>query len=151
MRKLIHRLLSGAMARASASWDDGPESSGLMQLDIEHYYLRVINEAMRRMMVPDDSFEVGVRPVGAGPGGLDAFAGYIRIVRWDALATPVLLQNMPIIDQRVRKVVNASVLLEHTHFAGLWFQAGSAAHGSPTALLGFPVEVVHQARGVRTS
>lgn len=143
MKWLIRRILSGGGWGASAQ--TGEVSSELTQPDIEHYYLRVISEAMRRMLVPLDSFEVGVRRAGAGPDGLNAFAGYIRILRWDPLVTPVLLQNMPIIDGRVRKIVNASVLLEHTHFAGLWFQAESSADGSPTALLGVPIELVHQA------
>jgi hypothetical protein len=60
--------------------------------------------------------------------------------------TPVLLQNMPVIDARVRKLANASMILEHTEFAGLWFQAGSSSKGSPTSLFGMPLELVHQAR-----
>ena len=56
----------------------------------------------------------------------------------------MLLQNLPVIDARVRKVVNASVILEGTHFAGLWFQAGSGTEGAPKSLLGLPCELIHQ-------
>jgi hypothetical protein len=56
----------------------------------------------------------------------------------------VLLQNMPVIDGRIRKVAAASVILEHTHFSGVWFQATSATLGAPKALVGIPAELIHQ-------
>jgi hypothetical protein len=122
-------------------------SSELTNSDIEDYYLRIITDGIRRMLVTPDSVEIGVKPSGAGPGGLPAFAGYVRIVRWDPVLTPVLLQNMPLIDARIRKVVAASVILEHTHFAGLWFQATGQTAGAPTVLTGMPAELVRQPGG----
>lgn len=119
-------------------------SSELTNSDIETYYLKIIAECLRRMLVPADSIEIGVKRAGTGPTGLTAFAGYVRILRWDAVLTPVLLQNMPVIDARIRKVVAASVILEHTHFAGIWFQATNATLGAPKALVGLPAELVHQ-------
>jgi len=119
-------------------------SSELSTSDIENYYLRIIIDGMRRMLVPIDSIEVGVKRAGVGPSGLTAFAGYVRITKWDPLLTPVLLQNMPVIDARVRKVVDASMILEHTHFAGLWFQATANTEGAPKNLLGVPAELIHQ-------
>jgi hypothetical protein len=116
-------------------------SSELTNRDIQNYYTRVIVDCLKRMLVPAEDMEVGVKRVGTGPGGLSSFAGYVRILRWDPVVTPVLLQNMPVIDARIRKVVRASVILEHTHFAGLWFQASSAAEGSPTSLMGLPAEL----------
>jgi hypothetical protein len=122
-------------------------SSELSNSDIENYYLRVIVDCLRRMLVPPDAIEVGVRRSGTGPTGLIAFAGYVRILKWDPVVTPVLLQNMPVIDGRIRKVVRASVLLEGTHFAGLWFQATAATVGSPQVLFGLPAELVHTPGG----
>lgn len=119
-------------------------SSELSHSDIENYYLRIIVDCLRRMLVPVDSIEVGVKRSGAGPGALPAFAGYVRILKWDPVVTPVLLQNMSVIDARIRKVADASVILEHTHFTGLWFQATSSTEGSPKALLGLPCELIHQ-------
>lgn len=119
-------------------------SSELSHSDIENYYLRVIVDCLRRMLVPVDSIEVGVKRSGCGPAGVPAFAGYVRITKWDPVVTPVLLQNMSVIDARIRKVADASVILEHTHFTGLWFQATSDTEGSPKALLGLPCELIHQ-------
>lgn len=117
-------------------FDDSVLSTEFNVSDIEHYYWRVIVDCLDRMLVCLDSIEVDVKRIGAGPAGLPTFAGYVRILKWDAAATPVLLQNLSVIDARIRKVVNASFILEHTDFAGVWFQATSSAHGAPQALLG---------------
>jgi hypothetical protein len=144
LKKIIRRVLGRGP-------DDAPPppmsvvSSQLTNSDIENYYLKIIAECLRRLLVPADSIEIGVKRSGTGPTGLTAFAGYVRILRWDPLLTPVLLQNAPVIDGRIRKVVAASVILEHTHFAGIWFQATSSTLGAPKALVGLPAEIVSQA------
>jgi hypothetical protein len=122
-------------------------SSELSSSDIEHYYLQVILDCLRRMLVCVDTIAVEVERTGAGQSGLSRFAGYVRILKWDPVFTPVLLQNIPVIDARVRKMVHASFILEHTEFAGLWFQATSSADGAPKDLLGLPCELVQQSRG----
>jgi hypothetical protein len=122
-------------------------SSELTSSDIEKYYLRIILDCLRRMVVPPDAVEVGARRAGRGPNGLTAYAGYVRLLRWDPVLMPVLLQNIPVIDGQVRKVVAASVILEHTHFAGLWFQATSVMPGAPKGLVGMPAELVRQPGG----
>lgn len=130
--------------QSPASGDASALSSELSHSDIEIYYLRIIMDCLRRLMVPVDSVSVGVKPVGQGPTGLPAFAGYLRIVRWDPVLAPVLLQNLPVVDARVRKVVAASVILEHTHFEGLWVQANGSIPGAPTSLVGMPAELRRQ-------
>lgn len=122
-------------------------SSELTSGDIENYYLRIIVDCLRRLLIPVDAIEVGVKRSGVGPTGLTGFAGYVRILKWDPVLTPVLLQNMPVIDARIRKVVQASVILEHTHFVGLWFQATASTEGAPQTLLGLPCELIHQSGG----
>ncbi|HWI79028.1 MAG TPA: hypothetical protein VNS31_07505 [Ramlibacter sp.] len=114
--------------------------------DLENYYLRIILDCLGRMLVPMDSIEVGViRAATEEDGALPTFAGYVRILKWDPVVMPVLLQNMPVIDARIRKLADISLILEHTEFAGLWFQASSNSEGSPTALLGMPLELIHHA------
>ena len=121
-------------------------SSELSTSDIESYYLRIVADCLRRMLVPADSMELELRS-SASSTGLPSFAAYVRILRWDPVVTPVLLQNMPVIDASIRKLVDASLILEHTEFTGLWFQAGSSIQGSPKALRGLPLEVVHRSAG----
>ena len=147
MKTMISRVFSKKGEPPPVKASASAVSSELSHSDIENYYLRIIVDCLRRMLVPVDSIEVGVKRSGAGPAGVPAFAGYVRITKWDPVVTPVLLQNMSVIDARIRKVADASVILEHTHFTGLWFQATSDTEGSPKALLGLPCELVHQPGG----
>lgn len=151
MKTIISRVFSRKdEAPAATPPPHSAVSSELVTSDIENYYLRIIVDSLRRLLVPPESLEVGVKRAGVGPTGLTAFAGYVRILKWDPVLTPVLLQNMPVVDKRIRKVVEASVILEHTHFAGLWFQATTATEGAPKALMGLPAELVHQPSGSRS-
>jgi hypothetical protein len=144
MKTMISRVFSKKQDEEAPQAVNVAMSSELHSGDIEYYYLRIITDCLRRMLVPEESIEVSVRRAPGDSSGLQCFAGYVRILRWDPVVTPVLLQNMPVIDARIRKVANASLILEHTEFAGLWFQAGSSTEGSPKALLGLPAELVHQ-------
>lgn len=147
MKAIISRVFSRREKPAHSPPVHSAVSSELTTSDIENYYLRIIVDGLRRMLVPADNIEVGVKRSGTGPDGMIAFAGYVRILKWDPVLTPVLLQNMPVIDGRIRKVVAASVILEGTHFAGVWFQATSSTEGAPRALLGMPSELIHQPGG----
>lgn len=144
MKTMISRVFSKRQAQQTLQAASLAMSSELNTGDIENYYLRIILECLRRMLVPIDSIEAGVSRARSGASGLPTFAGYVRILKWDPVVMPVLLQNMPVIDARIRKLANASLILEHTEFAGLWFQASSSSEGSPTALLGMPMEMIHQ-------
>jgi hypothetical protein len=146
MKTIIHRVF----AKKDEPQEPAAQSAISSELttgDIENYYFRIIADCLRRMLVPPDSIQIRVKPAGVGPSGLTAFAGYVRIVRWDSVLTPVLLQNISVVDARVRKVVDASVILEHTHFAGLWFQATTATHGAPQSLAGLPAEFASELSG----
>lgn len=141
MQPLIERMLFRGRQRPSRPAVASAISSGLTTRDIENYYFRVVSGCLRRMLIREEDVEVTIMRAGTGPSGLSAFAGYVQILRWDPISTPVLLQNLPVMDARIRKVVNASVLLEHTEFAGLWFQATASTEGSPTSLLAMPTEL----------
>jgi hypothetical protein len=153
MKALIQRLLSRAAPQPAPRRYTTPPpalSSELSPADLESYYLRIVTDCLRRMLIGRDCIEIGVKRSGAGPNGLIPFSGYVRITKWDPVIAPVLLQNMPVIDARVRKVVEASVLLEGTYFVGLWFMATSQVPGVPTTLMGMPAEIVRQPGGAST-
>lgn len=144
MKPIFERVLFRNRRKARPPGASSSVSSTLTTRDIETYYLRVIGNCLKRMLVKEEDLQIGVKRTGTGPSGLSSFAGYVRILRWDPVVTPVVLQNLPVIDARIRKVVSASVLLEHTQFDGLWLQASSSMKGSPTSLLGLPAELRYQ-------
>lgn len=145
MKRLMNRVFPRRASPHAAPLRQSTLSSELTTSDVEEYYLRIISECLRRLLVPADMVEIKVKRTRMSAEGLPGYAGCVRVVRWDPVATPVLLQNMPVVDARVRQLADASVILENTHFAGLWFQATSSAQGAPRVLTGFPAEVMHQA------
>jgi hypothetical protein len=141
---IISRMLS--MAGLAAS-DNSTLSSEFTDHDIERYYFSLITDCLKRLLVAPEDMEVIVKRARVDRYGLSTYTAYVRILKWHPLVTPVLLQNMPIIDARVRRLVETSIILEQTHFAGLWFQSPSTAAGSPTSLMGLPLQLVHQPGG----
>ena len=148
MRSIINRVFSRFDDDSWHSSAFGSTiSSEFTDRDIENYLVRIIVDCLGRMLVPPSDVEVTVRRSGVSPAGLNSYSGRVRILKWNPVLTPVLLQNIPVIDANIRKVVQASVILEHTDFSGLWFQASSSTEGSPKALLGVPCELIHQPGG----
>lgn len=147
MMGIISRVFSMAGHAGHSRGPSSTVSSEFTDRDIEKYYHSIISDCLKRMLVPAEDIEVIVRRARVNRYGLSSFAAYVRILRWHPVTSPVLLQNIPVIDARIRKVIEASVILEQTHFAGLWFQVSSNAEGCPTALLGLPCELVHQPGG----
>ena len=145
MMGLISRVLS--RTGIGPSTGNSTLSSEFTDRDIENYYFRIISDCLRRMLVPAEDIEVIVKRSRVDRYGLSTFTAYVRILKWHPVVTPVLLQNMPVVDARVRRLIKASVILEQTHFSGLWFQVSSAAEGTPTSLLGLPSELIHQPGG----
>ena len=143
MKRIIDRVFPRKDA-PSASPQHASVSSELTVGDIEAYYVGIVADVFRRMLVSSDSIEVGVKRLAATRNGRASFAGWVRILRWDPVLMPVLLQNLPVIEGQVRKVIAASVILEQTHFAGLWVQASSHIEGAPNQLVGMPAELVRQ-------
>lgn len=144
---IISRVLSRTGIAPHPRLGNSTVSSEFTNRDIENYYFRIIRDCLKRMLVTDEDMEVIIRRARADRYGLSTFSAYVRILKWHPMVTPVLLQNMPVIDARIRRLIKASVILEQTHFAGLWFQVSSNAEGTPTSLLGLPFELVHQPRG----
>lgn len=147
MMGIISRVFSIAGHGAHSSASNSTVSSEFTDRDIEKYYHGIISDLLKRMMVPAEQIEVIVKRSRVNRYGLSSFAAYVRILKWHPVTSPVLLQNIPVIDARIRKLIDASVILEHTHFAGLWFQVANNAEGCPTSLLGLPCELVHQHGG----
>ncbi len=144
MKPILDRVLFRNRPKIRVPGASSSVSSALTTRDIETYYLRVIGNCLKRMLIKEEDVFIRVRRTGTAPSGLSSFAGFVQVLRWDPVVTPVVLQNLPVIDARIRKVVSASVLLEHTHFEGLWFQATSSTQGSPTSLLGMPTELRYE-------
>ena len=144
MMGLIGRVLSRTARTWQAAGVNSTVSSECTDVDIEHYYYKLIRDSLERMLVAASDTEITVKRSGISPSGLASFCAHVRILRWHPITTPVLMQNIPVVDARIQRLVSASVILQQTHFAGLWFQASSNMEGSPKALLGLPFQLSHR-------
>jgi hypothetical protein len=136
--KIIRRVFSRKEEPPTGPAPISSLSSELTSSDIENYYFRMVNDCLRRFLIPADAVRVEVRREGLGPQGFPAYATLVRLLRWDPVVSPVLLQNAPVVEARVRKSAAASVVLKHTHFAGMWIHASSELDGAPQVYAGLP-------------
>src|SRR5436190_22447400 len=93
MRSMISRVFSRRPGGPASPMGISVVSSELSTGDIENYYLRIIGDCLRRMLVPADTINVRVKRSGTDPSGLIAYSGYVRILKWDPIVMPVLLKD----------------------------------------------------------
>jgi hypothetical protein len=53
------------------------------------------------------------------------FAGLLTLEQWDRDTAVCVTLGLPLLDTRVRKLVQASWLTEYSHFDGLWMHPSS--------------------------
>ncbi len=96
--------------------------SEMIPSSISEDYETLIMECFVIMGVANDQIRVSVRPVGVNPAGLDVYAGFVKVVRWDPLVIE-MLSRMPMIEKRIDRRVRQSNLLRYSGFSGLWFRS----------------------------
>src|SRR3569832_1711797 len=134
MKSIIKRLFWAAEPTPAREAAHSAMSSELGTSDIESYFLSLIRDCLGRMLVSPDTIRVDVWRSGANARGQPMFAGYVRILKWDPVLTPVLLQTIPVIAGRVRRplVPGHECDRKCTHYA--FRRAGGnrpPAHGRP--------------------
>lgn len=115
---------------------DSTEFPPLVDEDLITYdWARLIERSLERLGIADDSVSVEMRVTGYLPKGLPCYSGFIKIVRWMPQVTPVLLLNLPLIDERIRKDIQALDQGRQAHFAGLWVHASAHMRDAPPSLM----------------
>lgn len=87
-------------------------------------YEALITDCLRLLGLSPESVRVSVRPVGVNPTGLDIYAAFIKVVRWDDKVVKAL-SRMPTIEKKIEGRIKVSVGLRYSAFAGLWFHTPS--------------------------
>jgi hypothetical protein len=75
-----------------------------------------------------DLVRVSVRPVGMNPAGLEIYAAFIKVLRWEPRVVE-LLARMPHIEKKIEKCIKQNNMLRYSAFAGLWFRTPSKLDG----------------------
>lgn len=89
---------------------------------ISEDYQELIEECFRMMGLSSEQVRIGVRSVGISPSGMEVYAAFVKVMRWDA---PVvrMLSRMPLIEKRIDRRMRQSTLLRYSSFGGIWFRS----------------------------
>lgn len=96
-------------------------------------YEVLINECFQVLGLTADLVRVSVRPVGSSPAGLDIYAAFIKVLRWEPHVIQ-MLNRLPYYEKKIDKRIRLSNLLRYSGFAGLWFRTPSTIEGFATTV-----------------
>ena len=133
-REMIQRLGLGGGESLKVDQQAGDNvDSEIMPSSISADYEALIVECFHTMGVKTDQIRISVRPVGVSPGGLDVYAAFVKVMRWDP---PVidLLSRMPQVEKRVDRRIKLSSMLQYSNFVGLWFRSPANLHNLATTV-----------------
>lgn len=127
------------LSRRSSPPDAYPDSTpgAAVQNDVESElqpfpladeYALTIHFCLTHQGVDHEQMRVSVRAVGATAGGLDIYAGFIKVLRWTP-AVRALMVQMPWVERRIERRLRQTGLLQYSQFGGLWFRASASLAG----------------------
>jgi len=133
-RDMIQRLGlgSGDALKVDSQPSDNIDSE-IMPTSISADYEALIVECFHMMGVKKDQIRISVRPVGVSPGGLDVYAAFVKVMRWDPSVIE-LLSRMPQVEKKVDRRIKLSSMLQYSNFVGLWFRSPANLHNLATTV-----------------
>lgn len=133
-------LASGVMERLGFRSSRAPAMNDSEQIDSEVMpntlagdYEALINECFQALGLTPDLVRISVRPVGVSPSGLDVYAAFIKVQRWEPNVIQ-MLSRLPYYEKKIDKRVRLTNLLQYSGFAGLWFRTPSTVQGFATTV-----------------
>lgn len=133
-REMIQRLgLGGSDALKAEPQTRDHVDSEMLPTSISADYEALIVECFHTMGVKNDQIRISVRPVGVSPGGLDVYAAFVKVMRWDPSVID-LLSRMPQVERRVDRRIKLSSMLQYSNFVGLWFRSPANLHNLATTV-----------------
>src|SRR5688572_14919532 len=79
-------------------------------------YQSLIESELRRWGLRTQCLRVRAQLVGKRADGFEVYAGLLTLVEWDRDTAVCAMLGLPLLDTRVRKLVQASWLPEYSHF-----------------------------------
>lgn len=99
--------------------------SGLDPFPLADEYAWTIHLCLSQQGVDGNQMRVSVRTVGNTQGGLDIYAGFIKVLRWTPPVS-ALMNQMPWVERRIERRLRQTGLLQYSQFGGLWFRSPGA-------------------------
>ncbi|MBX3609502.1 MAG: hypothetical protein KF871_06350 [Hydrogenophaga sp.] len=103
-------------------------TSELSPSSLSSDYEELITECLHFLGLSPDQVRISVRPVGVNAAGLDVYAAFVKVVRWDP-AVIKAMTRMPYIEKKIERRIRLSDVLRYSAFAGLWFRSPSSLEG----------------------
>lgn len=123
----IHALTQGVIKHLGLKTDvklpaTDEIDSEIMPASISDDYQDMIRDCFQMLGLGPDQIRIMVRSVGLNPAGLEIYAAFVKVVRWDA-GVVEMLAKMPVIEKKIDRCVRQSSMLRYSAFAGLWFRS----------------------------
>lgn len=119
--------------RMSDEQMDSDIDSEIMPTTIAADYETLINECFHVLGLTPDIVRISVRPVGFSPTGVEIYAAFIKVLRWEPNVIQ-MLNRLPYFEKKIDKRIRLSNLLRYSGFAGLWFRTPATVEGFATAV-----------------
>jgi len=94
-------------------------------------YAALVREQLEQGGVQPACVEIDVRVAGAGRQGRPVFVAMLRLAHWERQSAARLLLGLPILEQRIKRLVRGSWLHEVSHFGGIWLHASGQLQDGP--------------------
>lgn len=120
-------------SRAPAMADSERVDSEVMPNTLAADYEVLINECFQALGLTPDLVRISVRPVGFSPAGLEVYAAFIKVQRWEPNVIQ-MLSRLPYYEKKIDKRIRLTQLLQYSGFAGLWFRTPSTVEGFATTV-----------------
>ncbi len=129
----MQRLGIRSTTRMSDEQMDSDIDSEIMPTTIAADYETLINECFHVLGLTPDIVRISVRPVGFSPAGVEIYAAFIKVLRWEPNVIQ-MLNRLPYFEKKIDKRIRLSNLLRYSGFAGLWFRTPATVEGFATAV-----------------
>lgn len=130
---VMQRLGIRSTTRMSDEQMDSDIDSEIMPTTIAADYETLINECFHVLGLTPDIVRISVRPVGFSPAGVEIYAAFIKVLRWEPNVIQ-MLNRLPYFEKKIDKRIRLSNLLRYSGFAGLWFRTPATVEGFATAV-----------------
>jgi len=130
---VMQRLGIRSTTRMSDEQMDSDIDSDIMPTTIAADYELLINECFQVLGLTPDIVRISVRPVGFSPAGVEIYAAFIKVLRWEPNVIQ-MLNRLPYFEKKIDKRIRLSNLLRYSGFAGLWFRTPATVEGFATAV-----------------
>jgi hypothetical protein len=97
-------------------------SSSKLDTSLRSEYLEQVILQLRRFGIPAELVTIDIQEAGPASDGQPVFQAMLRLVGWQKKACVRLLLGLPLLELNIRRALDATWLVDISHFGGIWLQ-----------------------------